>query len=198
MRRDGGVWEKYGFGIPIAQQKEIRAGTLDDQIETNLKNYAAHLNSYLVGQYGYEIDIRFPAHAAPDPTSRIETHNKEMVTAFLAGWMLHGALETGTRNVTSEHMAFFRSILQHKAEYFCRVLDTKGRPGSGLLPTLIDLNYVTPPGFRYPKVRITGIKERDIGQFVNNLKTLVDAGAVTIDDRIEAHARREAGLPDKG
>jgi len=183
--------------VPVAQQTVQSANNANlTELESALGNYASHLNGYLVGQFGYEVDIRFPAHESPEPTARIEMLNKEMLTAFLALFLLHGSMDTGTRNVTSEHMAFFRSVLQHKANYIADTLCKRGRAGTGLVPTLIDLNFPTRPGFRYPTVRFTGIKERDIGQFVMNLRHLVEGRVITPDDSLELYARKEMALPE--
>jgi len=122
--------------------------------------------------------------------------DQQMLISLLSLFLLHGSTDTGTRNVTAEHLQFFRRSLMHSANYMARVLTHGGTYGAGLFSTLLHLNFDVPTGFRMPWLEFRGVEEVDLKEQAEIMVLLSQAGVLgPVDDDLLNFARDQYSLP---
>lgn len=152
------ITQKWSVGILHVEQmiEGLNDGDLDTLAEV-LRDWMSALNAFVIMPYGTKFNLDFPIQNLPDLTWRFRWLDQQVLVSLVALWMLHGSTDTGTRNVTKEHIEFFRSNRVYTAKTMSEVITYGGEYGAGLFDTCVRLNFTTSPGFRLPWHAFDGI-----------------------------------------
>jgi hypothetical protein len=152
------ITQKWSVGLIHVEQ--LNDGLNDDVIDDlaeKLRDWMSALNAFLITPPDAALHLKFPIQNFPDFTWRFKWLDQQVLVSLVALWMLHGSTDTGTRNVTKEHIEFFRDNRVHTANYMSEVITRGGEYGVGIFDTLVQLNFQTSPGFRLPWHSFNGI-----------------------------------------
>jgi hypothetical protein len=188
--------ERNGLGMPTytgapapekASTEEARAWD-QDQVDKGLdvtKKARAGEAAGLSIPGGASFDFKGVTGKVPDTDPMIRYHDEQMARAVLAHFLNLGT-ETGSWALGSTFADFFTNSLNGVAQQIADVLNQH------VVEDLVDRNYG-------PTVRAPRIVPAKIGAqhpaTAEAIRALLEAGAITADDKLEAHLRNLYGLP---
>ena len=132
-------------------------------------------------------DLEVLRASGTDVVSSMRYHDESMARRFLLMVMQLGQTQTGSRALGTTFIDFFSQGLVAIADWFSETFNEH------VIEDDIDWNYgdsVT----KVPRVKF----EYEPELAANEIAQLINAGAIVVDDDLEAEIRRELGLPAKG
>jgi hypothetical protein len=154
-----------------------------------LQNYTSHQNSYFTFPEGWKIDFLKSDFDPEKLKAMIDFENSEIVSAFMANFLLLGSTQSGSRAVSMDQSEFFLGSIQHVADTACEPLNHK------LIPELIKMKFG--PQEAYPRLCVTGISDKAGLELAQSLKALAEGQYIQPDDATEEHVRKRYQLPKK-
>lgn len=192
----GIAYERHGAGIPTAYVPESRGDdtSLLDELEEKLTNLRAGEFSFLLfpgpkstgNMPGYNFDIEAPPGGIPDFTKALDYLRGEIKGSMLIRFSELGHGQAGARATASTQAEVWYSSLTALAEMLATQLDT-------LIRRLVDVNYENVE--RYPRLRFSGIKARNMLEFAQAHALLTNAQLLEPDTPLRDHIRRELDAP---
>lgn len=188
--------ERNGLGMPTytgapapekASTEEARAWD-KDQIDKGLdvtKKARAGEAAGLAIPGGAEFEFKGVTGKVPDTDPMIRYHDEQMARAVLAHFLNLGT-ETGSWALGSTFADFFTNSLNGVAQQLADVLNQH------VVEDLVDRNYG--PTARAPRIVPAKIGAQHPAT-AEAIRALLEAGAITADDKLEAHLRNLYGLP---
>jgi hypothetical protein len=132
-------------------------------------------------------DLNILRAAGTDVVGSMRYHDESMARRFLLMVMQLGQTQTGSRALGTTFIDFFSQGLVAIADWFAETFNEH------VIEDDVDWNYgedvETVPRITY---------EFDPELAVTDIAQLISAGAIVVDDDLEAELRRELGLPAKG
>lgn len=179
--------ERNGMGVP-----EMRA-TIPGLTQKQMQDAAVMAEKYRAGDkagfatpYGFEFHLRGVEGSLPDALPMIRYHDEQITKPMQEMFMQLGSTQTGSRALGSSFIDFFGMALNAVAGGIA--VETT----QYVVEDWVNLNY----GEEEPAPAVvckTIDGERDIDPA--SVVTLVEAGAVEMDDDLEAFLRQRYGLP---
>lgn len=176
---------------------EIDAAFTD--AKTSAARYMAGEEAWLSSSVGIDFDTFGAGQFDPAGLLRTIDHaNQEMMSALGQGHQELGFSEVGSRSLGT--------VLQEQQTLTAvNILDTVAgaisgtpRPGGGTVGRLCRWNFPDVGPDEYPILRHRGIKVDQLGELLPHIPNLINSGALTPDDRLEAGIRRLGGVDEAG
>lgn len=182
--------ERNAVPTPTAEIPAGKQNTAEYQnLIRSLQNYTSHENAYLTFPEGWKIDFLKSNFDPEKLKTMIDFEDSQIVSAFMANFLLLGSTQSGSRAVSMDQSEFFLGSIQYLADEAVSALNHK------LIPDLIKMKFG--PQAAYPRLQITGIQDRGGKEFAESMKLLAEAQVIQPDDDLEAHVRRRYNVPKK-
>lgn len=182
--RGNAVMHRRFSGIPVTEQ--VVPGTIDDAAHKAAAQVAQRVRSGdtagLSMPYGMKLRLLGVEGALPDTIQAVEYHDAQMARALMQMFAELG--KVGSR-------ALGTTLLDHYAQGVLAVAHWYRRSLMVLVRRIIMRNYGTVD--RVPKINFRQDDHEDIT--AEQLVALIDAGAIIVDDDLEATIRARANLP---
>lgn len=194
----GIAYERHGVGIPVGYIPRDREGdtALMDEMETKLTNLRAGEFSYLLfpgpkstgNMPGFDFEIVSPGGSMPDFEKALTFLRGEIKGALLIRFSELGHGQTGARATSQTQSEVWYAALNGMAHMIAGQMNT-------LIRRLVDINY---PGVeRYPTLKFSGIKERNLLEFAQAVALLANAEMIHADSPTRAWVRSGIDAPDE-
>lgn len=157
--------------------------------QTLLDQFSGHERNSIVVAPGLDTDTLKIEHDAEKVQTVINSENVEMSKAFLVTFMEMGIEGNGGSYALGTDISdIFLSGIQFIADMVSEILDRD------VIEPVIKAKF----GIRekYPKMRHKGINDKAGEEFAKVMKTLGEANAVQISDRVKKHVHELYNLPD--
>lgn len=196
LRVQAQTLDRNGMGVPVytaSQMPENLDSTeyvkrQNEEIAAGLKiakGLRSGDNSGASIAYGAKIDMKGVEGDLPDADKPIRYYDEQMARAVLAHFLNLGT-ETGSWALGSTFADFFTLSLQTVAMQIADVTNQH------VIEDLVDYNWG--PEEPAPKLVFDEIGSRHPAT-AESIARLADAGAITLDDPLEAHLRNQYSLP---
>lgn len=192
----GIAYERHGVGVPVAYIPRDRENDqqLLDMLEEMLTNLRAGEFSYLVfpgpkstgNTPGFNFDIVSPQGGLPDFEKALLYLRGEIKGALLVRFSELGHGQSGARATASTQAEVWYAALLTVTNLISSQMNV-------LIRRLVDVNYSGVE--RYPTLKFSGIKARNLLEFAQAVALLVNAGVMNPDTPLRAWARHEAEAP---
>lgn len=188
--------ERNGLGVPVytgapvpeKATPEERAAWLESEKTAGLTLTTGFRAGEAAGAslpHGSTLSLMGVSGKLPDTDAPIRYHDEQIARAVLAHFLNLGT-ETGSWALGSTFANFFTDSLNAVAAHIADVTQQH------VVEDLVDLNW----GADEPAPRLVFAPIGSENPLTAEaLKVLVDAGAVTVDDTLEAHMRAKYGMP---
>lgn len=182
--------ERNAVPTPILTVPDGKQNTVEYQNATQvLQNYTSHQNSWIAFPKDWAISFVKSDFDPEKLTKSIDFENTEIVSAFMANFLLLGSTQSGSRAVSMDQSEFFLGGIQYIADEAISPINHK------LIPQLIKMKFG--PQEAYPRMKVTGISDKAGVELSNALKNLCESQVIQPDDELEAHTRKRYQLPKK-
>lgn len=189
--------DRNGMGVPyytasqqpekLSAEEQIKRA--NDEIKAGLaiaKGLRSGDNSGAAGPFGASLKLLGVEGDLPDADKPIRYHDEQIARAVLAHFLNLGT-ETGSWALGSTFADFFTLSLQSTAEAVATTATQH------IIEDLVDLNW----GENEPAPRIVF---DEIGSrhpaTAESIRALIECGALSADEKLEAHLRTTYGLPE--
>lgn len=173
------------FEVPDGKQNSQE---YDNMVEV-AENYTSNERSFIAFPSGWKLDF-LKSNFDPEKLEKsIRLNNSEIVSGFMANFLLLGSTQSGSRAVSADQSEIFLGALQYIADEAISAINHK------LIPQLIKMKYG--PQEAYPKLKVTGISDKAGVELANALKALCESQVIQPDDVMEASVRKRYQLPKK-
>ncbi len=182
--------ERNAIPTPTAEIPDNKQNTTEyTNLIASLQNYTSNENSYLTFPAGWKIDFLKNVFDPEKLKSAIDLENSEIVSAFMANFLLLGSTQSGSRAVSMDQSEFFLGAIQYVADEAVSPHNHK------LIPELIKMKFG--PQESYPTLKVTGISDKAGKELADALKALAEGQIIQPDDAMEEAIRPRYGLPKK-
>lgn len=182
--------DRYGVGVPVMKLPEGYSDAEKAAAEELLKNLRSNERSYLVLPPKFEVDILTPQgsnNVTQNMQVMMDHHNKMITLSVLAQFLLLGSDGVGSYALSGDLSSFFLRHVEDRVHYWRNAFNTQ------VIRRFVDLNYG--PQKIYPEIRNTPISERNMKEYSETLKNLVDSGLLDIDTDLKQELRSSFKLP---
>jgi phage gp29-like protein len=183
--------EKLAVGVPVLKKpSDADEGDLA-KARAALRNFRANEEGYQEIPTGWDLEmLDMKANSTKDVIPTIQYHDRQIQMSVLAQFLSLGASDaSGSRAVSEDHSKLF--LLSEEAV----AKNIQATVQQQLIKQLCDLNFTDLPN-GYPKLTFSKIGDEDAESLAINVKTLMDAGAITYDAELEVYLRKVLRLPD--
>lgn len=127
-----------------------------------------------------------------DTNQIIERYDKRIAMTCIADFILLGQSDVGSFALSSDKTRMFALAIGTYLDTICEVFNTQG------IPRLIDMNGEAFKGITdYPKMQHGDIEDANLDNIGNFINTMVGAGIIIPDEKLEDYVRRAGNLPPK-
>lgn len=127
-----------------------------------------------------------------DTNQIVDRYDKRIATTVLADFIMLGQQQVGSFALADSKTKIFALSIGTYLDIICEVFNTQA------IPRLIDINGDHFKGITdYPKMKHGDIDETDLQAFGTFIKSMIECGALVVDDELEAEIRRRGGLPER-
>lgn len=182
--------ERWSTGIPrIKETGETTVNEDQKQAAINAaRDLRAHEEAFLYVPSGFDIDlIDSGAGKMIDAQPAIQHHDASILKAIMAQFLELGQTETGARSLGETLKDMYLMGLGYTANYISEVIR------KNILKELTAWNFGE--DVRAPHLVCDGIQSKEFGELATAFSNLFGSGAVTPDDKLEAHVRNALNLP---
>jgi len=172
----------------VPKGQELKQQAID--FEEVLQKFICNESNYIKKPEGWGVEI-INSQFDPEKLSKIITREENgMVKSFLANFLNLGQDGGGGAFALSNDLSdFFLQGIQHKADNICEA--------HNISPVKDLIKYNFGPQDKYPKMICTGIQDKAGKELAEIVETLVKAGALTPDPKLERYLRAVNKLPEK-
>ncbi|GAA1812496.1 phage portal protein family protein [Nesterenkonia flava] len=185
LRLDAQAAERGSMGIPVVNYDKPEEKQLAEDIAENLRAGATagvalpqSMKLTIIGVQGNTVDL----------VPRIRYHDQEIARSALAMFLDITSNENGSRALAEPILEVFMDSVQAFADGIAETATEH------IVRDLVRLNFGDEEP--YPEL-VAGDLKAARGIAVDHLKTLVDAGIIRPDDKLEDHQRSQYGLPER-
>lgn len=158
-----------------------------------VKNIRRDEQEGVVMPFGWELKLLTTGGQRQFDTSKIiQQKDSRIAMTVLADFIMLGHETSGSWALSSDKTKLFGIALGGFLDTICEVFNTQA------IPRLIDLNGDAFAGITdYPRLVHGDVDSTDITQLSAYVKSMVDSGVITPDERLEEHMRLAADLPER-
>lgn len=164
--------------------------TAAQNIVTNVRRDA---KEGLVLPDGWKLELLSAGNRRQFDTNQIiERYDKRIAMTCIADFILLGQSDVGSFALSSDKTRMFALAIGTYLDTICEVFNTQG------IPRLIDMNGEAFQGITdYPKMQHGDIEDANLDNIGNFINTMVGAGIIIPDEKLEDYVRRAGNLPAK-
>ena len=185
--------EKLAIGVPILK-KPADADQADlVKARDAMRNFRGNEEAYQEIPVGWEVEMMdMKANSTKDVIPTIQYHDRQIQISVLAQFLsLGGSEASGSRAVSQDHSKLF--LLSEEAT--AKNLQTTVQ--EQLIKQLVDLNFTSDMLKNgYPKLTFSKIGDENATELATNIKSLMEAGAMTYDPHLEDYLRKILRVPE--
>ena len=180
--------EKYSIPTPILEiPPGQESGKRFQRAVAWLKTYISTIKNYLTIPQGWKLDTVKTDYDPEKLTDSIKFEDSQIVSSFLANFLLLGQTGSGSYALSFDLSDFFLGGLEYTADQITEAINTY------LIPRIIRLNF--PNSEPLVELSYSGIRERAGKEIAEITATLVDKGIITADETLEDFLRKKFNLP---
>lgn len=187
-RVDAIAHERQGVGVPVAYWTMTPSAEQEAEVETLLRKFRANEEAHLqIKTPNLRVEMMdMKGGTSRNPQFTIEHHDRQIMKAVLAQFMELGRSSSGSFALSTDHSRLFLLSLEAIANSIAESFNKFA------IRRLVDLNFDVEA---YPKLTYSKIGDTDVNGLSTAIQRLMQVGALTADDMLESHLRRETGLP---
>ncbi len=186
LRISAQVVERNGMGVPVMSFDENTPGAQRSDAERAVQDFRSGATAGLVKPTGTTFELVGVSGSTADPLPVINYHDQAITKSSLAMFMDLGH-DAGARSLGDTFVDFFTSSLQAVADSLAETATEH------IIRDLVEWNYG--PDEPYP-VLTPGDLSQNNTVTSSVLGSLVTAGIITPDGKLESHVRTQYNLPD--
>ncbi|AYD81498.1 portal protein [Arthrobacter phage KBurrousTX] len=186
IRSSAQIVERNGMGVPVMSYDENTEGASRAEAERVVQEFRAGASAGVVKPVGTTFELVGVNGSTVDPLPVINYHDQAIAKGALAMFMDLGH-DAGARSLGDTFVDFFTQSLQAVAD---QIADTATEH---VVRDLVEWNYG--PDEPYPLITPGELKNNQ-NVTATTLSTLVNAGIITPDGKLEKHVRTSLNLPD--
>jgi hypothetical protein len=186
LRISAQVVERNGMGVPVMSFDENTPGAHREDAERAVADFRSGATAGLVKPMGTTFELVGVSGSTADPLPVINYHDQAITKSSLAMFMDLGH-DAGARSLGDTFVDFFTASLQAVAEAIAETATEH------IIRDLVEWNYG--PDEPYP-VLTPGDLSQNNTVTSTVLGSLVSAGLITPDGKLETHLRKQFNLPD--
>ena len=187
---DAVATERNGIGIPLITLPD---GFTDDDYsdaETMAENVRGHEKAYVVKKEGWGFEFADQkSNSLKDPKEMLEHHTREILKSVLAQFVDLGGSGVGSYALAKEQVEMFLQSLDASAKKIEDIVNKE-------IEKLVDFNYNVQPD-EYPKLTHSDLGTKDAKEMAEAIQSLMFAGAIQADKKLEIYLRSVLKLPEK-
>ncbi|UGL61887.1 portal protein [Arthrobacter phage EastWest] len=184
VRLGAQIVERNGMGVPVVKY-DPETMTREDAEQIGAEFRAGARSSAAV-PHGNDVVLTGVTGTTVDPLPQIKYHDEKIAGSALAMFLTLGH-DAGARSLGDTFLDIFTQSLQSVADFIGTTFTEH------VIRDLVEMNF----GADEPYPSLTpGLLAENREITTTALKELVDAGVVTPDDKLEAHIRKQQGLPE--
>jgi hypothetical protein len=172
-----------GGGVPIAKAPPGASKAQIQQMDALARSF--RVTEYGGGAIPDGADLKYLTGKSSDVVRSINYHDEQMAGAFLAMFKQLGQTQTGSRALGETFTDFFSLALDAVAEWFLETFNLH------VVEDWYDWNF--PEDAQAAVVEVMPPENPELD--VQDLKALIDAGAIKVDDDLENELRQRYRLP---
>lgn len=180
-------YERSGVGLPVFKMPQSPKPKDVTNAENIGEALRANEKAFVMLPDGWDFDIK-KSDTSSDAVDRIKLKNREILSNVLAQFLDLGSGSGGSRSLSEDHSEAFFKATQAHADYIASIINDY------LIKQLVDYNFNNVQN--YPKIKATGIKKVDLTSLSTALKSLSEAGLLSIDNELQEFIRATFGLPN--
>jgi hypothetical protein len=177
--------ERNGAGVAIAKAPQNATSRQVDALQAVVNQIKASEVGGAVVPYGSEVTLEGVRGTLPDSLETIHAMNQAMSRRFLGMFMDLGATTGGNRALGDTFVDQFKLVQESTAENFTDTFNAY------VIEDLVDLNWGIDVGV--PKLAFRAEAKKELA--IEELKILVDTGALIPDDSLREFLRDKFELP---
>lgn len=185
LRIEAVTARRNGMGVPIYRNPE---GASDTDIEKGRRMANAYRAGDSAGASlpaGAELELKGVSGTLISPRAAIEYHDAQIGRTALAHFLNLGG-QGGSYALASTQADLFTTSVRAVADSVAQTFNDH------VVADLVDVSFG--PSVTAPRVVFDDIGESSLA-VATAIRTLVDAGVITVDRPLQDHVRREIGLP---
>lgn len=184
MKLDAQAVERNSMGIPVGTYSDA---SQKDDLDQQLADYRSGANTFITVPLGCKVEFQGVSGATIDVTPKIEYHDKQISRSALAMYLNLGH-DAGARSLGETFHDVFLDACQGAADAIAEVATEH------VIRDLVELNFGAEEP--YPSLKPGSLRASQ-GIGAEALKTLVDAGVVLPDDKLEEFMRSRYAMPER-
>lgn len=185
VRVDATKHERNGMGVPMARATVESVGRKALNVAAKMASkIRAGQNAGGALPYGMDMKLMGVEGSVPDTLASIKYHDEAMARDMLMMFAMLGQTESGSRALGNTFVDFFALGLEAVAWWYARTMTNV------LLKRWVRWNVGE--GSPVPKL-VFDPGPRELA--VADMKMLIDAGAIVVDDELRSYFRGKHGLP---
>lgn len=184
--------ERGTMGVPVAKIPDQFSDELAAVARQTVETIRTDEQVGVVLPVDVEFSIEHWEINGPAINAAIDYHNRQMLLAQLAQFLVLGSTNVGSYALSSDQSDLFQMCVNAKANYFAEVLNLE--PG---LAQLVYLNFPNIGNKDLPRLEHGDIGQRSLDKLGRTLMALGQWGFLTPDDATEDRLRQMLDLPER-
>lgn len=185
LRVDALKHERNGMGVPTIEAQQGATTRQMAELNAMAQRYKSGEMSGGALPYGAKLRLVGVEGALPDTLASIKYQDEQMARIFLEMFMQLGTTSHGTRNLGSTFLDFFSMSLEAVASDIALVTT------SHVVEDIVDWNWGIDEGA--PRVGFEAQDDKSL--IVDDLVSLIDSGAIVVDEDTERWVRERYEMP---
>ena len=187
LRVDAVKHERNGLGVPTIEAPPNASPQQMVEFNRLAQSYKAGESSGGALPNGARLRLVGTEGSLPDTLASIRYHDEQMARALLLMFIQLGQTQTGSRALGESFVDFFALAQETLANWYASVMTEH------VLEDWVTWNY----GEDEQAPLLTWERNEDPELSVADLKALVDAGAIVVDEELRSTLRERYGLPEE-
>lgn len=187
LRVDAIKHERSGMGIPIAEAPPGSSAEEVAELSAMMQSMKVTETGGGAVPAGSKPMLMGTTGQVPDTIASVRFHNEEMSSAFLAMFKDLGQTSYGSRALGETMADFFSLGLDAIADWICDVFNEH------VIEDWYDWNF----GEDSQPALLVHERDEDPDLDAQDLKALIESGAIQVDNEIEDEVRRRADFPER-
>lgn len=182
--------ERQGMGVPVIKVPPQATPKDKAKAQQIAKNMRVNEQSYIDLPMGFSVEyIDTKAKELKNVTDMVLHHDRQILKAFLAGFLDMGATSAGSKSLSDDQAELFLVSLKYLAKIVQDQMNLA-------VKELVDLNYGKQRPSVYPTLEVGGIGQVDFAQLSQALQQMAAAGVIVPDEQLERYVRQTMDLPE--
>lgn len=145
--------------------------------------------------FGLKVEDRHPEFQIPSRVEELKYYDHQIFLTGLAALLGLDASHAASKALSDGLGAVMYNAIDAAARELCEVINgIEGVDSSGIVKSVVDANFNTAPGFRYPMLQPHGIEHADLSAYVDTITKAAQFRLATLSVDDELAFRELAGM----